>query len=149
MYTLQRSQVIPTDLETAWSFIEDPRNLDRITPEDMRFEIVTDIPATMFNGLLIEYRIDLPDIGRQKWVTEIKHIRPQQSFVDEQRIGPYSMWFHYHEIEAVEGGVLFKDQVNYVPPFGPIGQLVHSLYIRERLRTIFDYRAVSMREHLS
>jgi ligand-binding SRPBCC domain-containing protein len=32
------------------------------------------------------------------------------------------------------------DHVTYALPFGPLGDLVHVLYIRLRLEQIFDYR---------
>lgn len=148
IHTLFREQTIATDIETAWAFISSPKNLDLITPPDMSFEIITDLPEMMFNGLLIEYRVGIPLMGQQTWLTELKHIRKGQSFVDEQRIGPYKLWYHYHEIETVEDGVRFTDQVNYVMPFGPFGGIAHSAYVKNKLRAIFDYRHDAMIEHL-
>jgi ligand-binding SRPBCC domain-containing protein len=149
IHQLYRKQVIDTDLNTAWDFISSPKNLDTITPDDMSFEIITDLPATMYDGLLIEYRVGIPIIGRQTWLTEIKHIRERHSFVDEQRIGPYKLWLHYHEITEHPEGVQFIDCVNYVVPFGPCGQLAHAIYVKKQLKYVFDYRAVAMRANLS
>ncbi|MFT5837357.1 MAG: ligand-binding SRPBCC domain-containing protein, partial [Candidatus Azotimanducaceae bacterium] len=98
IYELYREQTIHTDLETAWNFIRSPQNLDKITPADMAFEIIGELPVEMYDGLLIEYRVGIPLIGKQTWLTELKHIRERHSFVDEQRIGPYKIWYHYHEI---------------------------------------------------
>ena len=108
-----------------------PENLNRITPPELDFEIITDLPDEMLNGLIIEYRIGIPLLGKQGWLTEIKHIRPQHSFVDEQRVGPYQLWYHYHEITEVEDGVRFIDRVHYALPFGPLGALAHILYVRK------------------
>lgn len=141
IHQLIREQTIPTDLLTAWDFIRSPANLDRITPPDMRFEIVGDVPDVMYDGLIIEYRIGLPLLGRQTWLTEIKHVRERRSFVDEQRVGPYRLWFHYHEITEVADGVRFLDHVTYALPFGPLGGIAHALYVRKQLTHIFDYRA--------
>jgi len=148
IYTLQREQVIATDLETAWDFISSPKNLDAITPDDMPFEILTEVPERMYNGLLIEYRVGIPILGKQTWLTELKHIREQHSFIDEQRIGPYKIWYHYHEITQVPEGVRFRDHVHYVVPGGPIGSLVHALYIRKQLKHVFDYRHDALIQHL-
>ena len=98
IHNLERSLTLPTDLDNAWEFISTPKNLDAITPDDMSFSILTDVPEVMYEGLLIEYRVGIPVIGSQCWLTEIKHIKDRHSFVDEQRIGPYSLWYHYHEI---------------------------------------------------
>lgn len=141
IHTLYREQIIETDLETAWKFISTPRNLDAITPDDLSFEIITEVPEEMRNGLLIEYKVGIPILGKQTWLTELKHIREQHSFVDEQRIGPYKIWYHYHEITEVEGGIRFLDRVNYVLPFGPLGSIAHVLYVKKQLQYIFDHRA--------
>jgi len=141
IYELHREQEIATDLDTAWDFIRSPANLDRITPPEMKFEIVSDVPEEMYNGLIIEYRIQIPVVGKQTWLTEIKHVRDRCSFVDEQRVGPYKLWFHYHEITETANGVRFTDQVIYQMPFGPLGTLVHALHVKGQLKAIFNYRA--------
>ncbi len=149
IHQLSREQIIATDLNTAWDFIRSPANLDKITPDDMAFEIVSDLPEEMYDGLLIEYRVGIPFMGKQTWLTELKHIRDRHSFVDEQRVVPYKLWYHYHEITQVAGGVRFKDQVTYIMPFGPIGEIARAVYVKSQLETIFDYRREAMERHFS
>jgi len=88
----------------------------------------------MEDGLIIEYRIGLPTLGRRRWVTEIKHIKAPYRFVDEQRLGPYRFWYHHHELREVPRGVRYR------LPFGPLGELVHALVIRRALERIFAHR---------
>jgi ligand-binding SRPBCC domain-containing protein len=38
------------------------------------------------------------------------------SFVDEQRLGPYTFWYHYHQIDAEEGRIKLTDRVYYEVP---------------------------------
>lgn len=140
MYILERRQLIHTSLEEAWRFLESPANLNTITPADLRFQIISEVPDEMYNGLLIEYRIKIPLFGTRKWLAEIKHIRKLHSFVDEQREGPYSFWYHYHELQPAKSGTWIIDRVYYAIPFGPIGRILHFLIIRKTLRRIFDYR---------
>lgn len=140
MYILERQQKVNGSLEQAWAFLQNPANLDRITPPDLKFRIVTEVPAIMYNGLIIEYRITIPCIGTHTWVTEIKHIREGISFVDEQRLGPYRFWYHYHEIRQEADGVLLIDRVHYQPPLGILGSIVRWFCIRPTLERIFDYR---------
>jgi ligand-binding SRPBCC domain-containing protein len=149
MYILERQQRVTASVEQAWAFLQNPANLDRITPPDLQFRIVTDVPAIMFNGLIVEYRITIPLLGTHTWVTEIKHIREGLSFVDEQRLGPYRFWYHYHEIRQENDGVLLIDQVCYQPPFGLLGQLLQRFYIRRTLERIFEYRRQRLEEFLS
>ncbi|WP_372794019.1 hypothetical protein [Pontiella sp.] len=140
MYTLQKETVVETSMEQAWDFIRSPANLNLITPADMAFEIMTDLPDEMSEGMLVEYRVQIPFIGKQAWLSEIKYIVPGRSFVDEQKIGPYKFWYHYHEIRPEESGVRFIDRVTYEVPFGPLGKLAHALFIRKTLERIFSFR---------
>jgi ligand-binding SRPBCC domain-containing protein len=105
----------------------------------MHFEILGDPPA-MYQGQLIAYRIRVAPGIRVHWLTEIRHVRENAFFVDEQRAGPYRLWYHEHHFSAVDGGVLMTDRVTYALPFGPLGDMVHALWVRRTLRRIFDYR---------
>ncbi len=149
MYTTEEEQVIDISLQEAWDFIRDPHNLNRITPEEMQFEILQDIPPEMYEGLLIKYRVRIPIFGKQIWVSELKHIRPRKSFVDEQRVGPYRLWYHYHEIAEVDEGVKFTDRVSYQMPFGPLGKTVHHLLVKRLLHRVFAYRREALLEIFS
>lgn len=149
MYTLAREQYVETDYKTAWKFIEQPANLNRITPPDLKFQIVSKVPEEMYEGLIIKYRITLPGLGTRTWVTEIKHIQRQWSFVDEQRLGPFVFWYHYHELRKEQTGCSIVDKVYYQPPFGLCGKLIHRLYIRRNLERIFDFRHAQLAKILT
>jgi ligand-binding SRPBCC domain-containing protein len=147
-HTINKSVIVKTSLNKAWEFIRNPENLNLITPENMDFRIVSDLPGKMFNGLTIAYRVKIPFMGITDWLTEIKHIREPYAFVDEQRVGPYKLWYHYHELEAVDGGIKIIDKVHYQLPFGIFGHVAHLLFVRRTLMKIFDYRNVKFKELL-
>ncbi|GAA5520609.1 SRPBCC family protein [Aliifodinibius salicampi] len=140
-YQLKRTQVIPSDISEVWNFISTPRNLSKITPDYMGFDITSaELPEKMYEGMIISYKVS-PFLGlKTDWVTEITHLREKKFFVDEQRIGPYNIWHHEHHIEPVEDGVKMKDVVTYQPPLGPLGVLANKLFIKNKLQEIFDYR---------
>ncbi|MBE0582331.1 MAG: SRPBCC family protein [Desulfofustis sp.] len=140
MHLLKQQQFLPVPVETVWELIQNPANLDSITPPDLQFSIVSPVPPVMYNGLIIEYRLRVPYFGHQSWVTEIKHIRPGCSFVDEQRLGPYRLWYHCHELQPENGGTMMIDRVHYQLPYGPLGELLHRLVVRRTLERIFAYR---------
>jgi ligand-binding SRPBCC domain-containing protein len=71
------------------------------------------------------------------------------SFVDEQRIGPYNFWYHYHQIEVEEDLIKLTDRVYYEVPYGLIGKILHLLFIRKTLNRIFDYRKEKLAELLT
>lgn len=139
-HTINKAIVVNTTLEKAWEFIRNPENLNLITPENMDFRIVSDLPEKMYNGLSIAYRVKVPVMGITDWLTEIKHIREPFAFVDEQRIGPYRFWYHYHELQEVDGGIKVIDKVHYQLPFSILGHIAHWLFVRRTLMKIFDYR---------
>jgi len=140
IYSLQRKQVLPISLEQAWPFFSTPRNLEQITPAFLNFHITSEVPEEIYNGLIITYRIAAVASIPMAWVTEIKHVEPTRQFVDEQRIGPYRFWHHLHRFREVEGGVEMEDIVHYVMPLGWLGRLAHAVFVRDRLRAIFDFR---------
>jgi ligand-binding SRPBCC domain-containing protein len=140
MYQLKRQQLVKTDMGTCWEFFSSPKNLAVITPDYMRFTVLTEQPEKMYEGLMIAYTIT-PLLGiRMGWVTEIKYVHEHLFFVDEQRKGPYRMWHHEHHFEAVEGGILMTDIVSYMLPFGILGKFAHWLFVKKQLEGIFDHR---------
>jgi ligand-binding SRPBCC domain-containing protein len=141
LHTIQRKQLIKSDLHSLWSFISSPLNLALITPGSMQFEVInSEHSEKMYAGQIIEYYVT-PFAGfRTHWVTEITHITEYEYFADEQRIGPYKLWHHQHFIKKVEGGLEMTDIVHYKVPFGFIGIIINNLFIRNKLKGIFDYR---------
>ncbi len=98
------------------------------------------LPDKTYPGLFITYKVK-PLLGiPMLWVTEITHVRERDYFVDEQRLGPYRIWHHQHHFKAVEGGVEMTDIVDYRLPLGPIGILMNALFIRKKLKQVFEYR---------
>jgi ligand-binding SRPBCC domain-containing protein len=142
-YQFYREQQLNTSLDEIWDFITSPQNLKKITPDHMGFDIISkNLPDKIYEGMIISYMVS-PLLGiKTNWVTEITHIRDREYFVDEQRIGPYSMWHHQHKVETFNGGVLMKDTVSYQPPLGILGAVANSLFIKNKLEEIFDYRKV-------
>ena len=144
-YQLHKTQKIPATIDKVWDFISSPANLKKITPEYMGFNITSKmLSEKMYPGMIISYKVS-PVLGiKMTWVTEITQVKEKQYFVDEQRVGPYSMWHHEHKIEPIEGGVLMTDIVSYKPPFGILGSIANHILIKKQLQEIFDYRTVAM-----
>ena len=140
IHVLQRVQVIPARLEDVWAYFCDPKNLNALTPPNMSFEIVRGGDTAMYEGQLLEYRVEFLRGVRWMWLTEICHRRPCEYFVDEQRLGPYRFWYHEHIFQETPSGTRMSDQVTYAVPFGFLGDLLHRFWIAGRLQGIFDFR---------
>ena len=139
-------QRLPVSLEQAWDFFSSPRNLNEITPEDMTFQITSEVPAKMYPGLIITYKVrPLLNIPFN-WVTEITHVQDKAFFVDEQRVGPYRMWHHEHHFEAVPGGVVMTDILHYDVGMGFLGWIASKLFVDKRVREIFEYREKKLQQ---
>ena len=146
IYRLHKRQNLPITKEQAWSFLSDPKNLKRITPDHMGFNILSGADRPMFAGQIIQYMVT-PILGiKTKWVTEITHLVDNEYFVDEQRFGPYSLWHHKHFIKEIDGGVEMEDIIDYKLPMGILGQLAHPLLVKPKLKEIFEYRSKALEE---
>ncbi|MCC7501066.1 MAG: SRPBCC family protein [Flavobacteriales bacterium] len=146
-HVLEREQFLPITLTEAWAFFSSPRNLGSITPPDMGFRIrgpYDDKP--MHTGQCIRYTVK-PMFGIPlTWVTRLDEVDAPHSFVDTQMKGPYKPWWHQHAFEVVEGGVLMRDRVEYELPLGAMGELAHRIFVRRRLKEIFDFRNDTLRK---
>lgn len=137
----RQSQVLPISLEEAWAFFSNPANLNEITPPDMRFQTVGGDLSPVHVGQLIWYRLQLAPFIYRTWVTEIKLVVPGECFVDEQRFGPYKLWYHRHSFKKIsETHTEVSDHVVYALPFWPFSEIAHALYVQPMHEKVFRYR---------
>jgi len=140
MYFLKQEQLLPVTLDEAWHFFATPKNLNEVTPKDMVFEIMSELPDTMYEGLLIHYRLKPMGNISINWCTEITHIKEKDYFVDEQRLGPYKIWHHEHHFKSVKGGVLMTDILHYDIGKSIFGWLAGILFVHKKVANIFKFR---------
>ena len=139
LVTLDTVQWFPRRIEHVFGFFADARNLERITPPWLGFQILPPMPA-IEAGTKIDYRIRLHGLPL-RWQSEITVWDPPHRFVDEQRRGPYRSWIHEHRFIARDGGTEVRDSVRYSVPGG---RLVDRLFVRRDVRRIFEYRATTL-----
>ena len=140
-HSIKTVQKIPVSLEDAWIFFSNYANLQKITPANMGFKVISKHHREkMYPGQVIEYKVrpilNIPIY----WMTEITHVGELKYFIDVQRKGPYSLWHHQHHFKEIEGGVEMTDIVHYKNPFGFIGEAANSLFVKSQLKKIFEYR---------
>ncbi|MBU1100787.1 MAG: SRPBCC family protein [Bacteroidetes bacterium] len=146
MTELTFRQFLPIEKEECWEFFSNPENLNKITPTDMAFEILSDKLDKMYPGQIIAYKVKLLPLVKVKWVTEITHVIEGKYFVDEQRFGPYKFWHHEHFFNEVEGGIEVVDKVSYIVPQGLLGLLINVLFIKNKINSIFRFRSKILTE---
>jgi ligand-binding SRPBCC domain-containing protein len=147
-HTLRREQWIPRPLEEVFAFFSDARNLERITPSWLGFQMLTPGPIRMAAGTRLRYRLRVHGLPLY-WTTEIRKWEPPFRFVDVQLSGPYSLWHHTHQFEARNGGTCMTDIVRYRLPLGIVGRVVRLLKVRRDVERIFDYRYERIKEQFA
>jgi ligand-binding SRPBCC domain-containing protein len=90
-------------------------------------------------GARIDYRIRLRGIP-VVWKTRITEWEAPVRFVDVQLSGPYRVWEHTHEFQAVSGGTIVRDTVDYELPAGWLGELLRRTVVARDIARIFEYR---------
>ena len=145
-HTLNTWQWLPRPQEEVFRFFSDARNLQRITPDFLRFEVLTPGPIEMRAGALIDYRLNLRGIPF-RWRTEITSWEPPFRFTDVQVRGPYAEWVHTHTFEDVDEGTMVRDSVRY-RLWGPglVTRIINRILVAPDTKRIFEFRHHALEE---
>ena len=139
-HEIKIEQWVPQPLNKTFSFFKEAKNLEKITPEFLKFKVLNQSTPKIQGGTILNYRISLHGCP-MKWQSKIKDWEPDHKFSDIQLKGPYSHWYHTHEFEEKKDGTLIKDHVLYKIPFGILGDLIVGKWIRKDLQLVFNHRA--------
>src|SRR5215217_8720939 len=106
----QTALELPLPLTTVFEFFSAAHNLEKITPREMGFRLITPKPIQMGKGTIIDYRLHVMGIPL-RWRSLISRWEPPYAFVDEQLRGPYASWVHTHSFEETPLGTRIRDEV--------------------------------------
>jgi ligand-binding SRPBCC domain-containing protein len=147
VHYLKSVQKIPTSVEEAWAFFSNAKNLLHITPPFLNLKVTSALSdEEVFAGQSMTYKVKPILNIPLSWTTEITEVERLKLFVDEQKKGPYKLWRHQHHFKEIEGGVEMTDLVVYELPFGLLGNIVHAITAKKKLRQIFTYRYYKINE---
>jgi len=138
-YVLEFRVWLPRPREEVFPFFADPRNLARLDPPRLGVQLLSPPPNPLAAGTVFDFRIRWLGIPL-RWRVLIREYDPPYRFVDVQVRGPYARWEHRHLFRAAEGGTWVEDRITYRLPLGPLGRLLHSLWIGRQLAGVFAYR---------
>lgn len=143
---LETSTLLPLRADEVFAFFANAENLERITPPELAFQILTPTPIDIEEGTIIDYRLRLFGVPFG-WRTRIVEWQPNDHFIDEQVRGPYRSWRHLHTFVESEEGTRMTDRVEYRLPLQPAGVVARPL-VRRQLDRIFRFRANAIRQLL-
>jgi len=130
---------LPRPREEIFPFFADPRNLKVLDPPWLRPALLSSPPDPLEAGTVFDFRIRWLGIPL-RWRVLIREYDPPYRFVDVQVRGPYARWEHRHLFRAEKGGTSVEDRITYRLPLGPLGRLLHTLWVRRQLAAIFAHR---------
>lgn len=129
----------PYPIDQIFSFFEDAKNLEKITPPTLRFKVLSKLPNGICEGTKIWYCLLIHKLPCF-WQSEIIRWQPGKEFTDIQRHGPYRYWHHRHWFEEKNGGTLLGDRVEFQLPLGKLGEKVLGKSVIKDVNSIFTYR---------
>lgn len=143
--TFIKESIIRATPECVFAFHELRDALRRLTPPWESAKIVQAAPdINVGSRAIIETRIF--GLVPTRWVAEHTAYDPPHMFEDVQVEGPFRRWRHRHIINSHPAGAVLRDEIEYEPPLGFIGQLAAPLVIVPRLERLFEYRHCVTRE---
>ena len=143
--TYIKESIIHALPERVFAFHELPDALQRLTPPWESAHIVQAAPdITVGSRAIIETRMF--GLFPVRWVAEHTAYDPPRMFEDVQVSGPFRRWSHRHIITRDPAGAVLRDEIEYEPPLGFIGQIAAPFVIVPRLEKLFEYRHRVTRE---
>src|SRR6266404_4249534 len=99
LHTFTTSMSLPLPRDQVFAFFADATNLQRITPPELGFAMVTPHPIDLCEGTRIEYRLHLFGLPFA-WQCEIQRWNPPDVLLDAQPRSPDNGWGHARRLWA-------------------------------------------------
>lgn len=144
----ETEQYFPVSRPKVFPFFADASNLEKITPELLKFKITKMEPAEIKTGTLIDYRLRVHGFPI-RWRTLIEDWEPPTRFSDQQMKGPYALWHHTHEFSDLAEGTWMKDIVRYKVPMGKLGLIAGGWLVASDVQQIFAYRRKAVAKYIT
>ena len=145
IFYFEKEIYIERPVAEVFDFFSRAENLEKVTPPQLQFQILTPLPIVMKAGTIIDYKLKVHHIPLS-WQTEISEWDPPYRFTDIQVRGPYRKWIHQHIFENSGSGTRMKDLLEYAIPGGILSSIINHLLVRKDIESIFQFREKRYRE---
>jgi len=134
-----KESVIHSSPEHVFAFHELPDAFERLIPPWQNVKLIQKADISVVGSRAI---IDLKVFGpfTERWVAEHTAYDPPHMFEDIQVSGPFKNWRHRHIVEPHTDGAILRDEIEYEPPFGRLGEMAVKYIIKSKLHKMFDFR---------
>jgi uncharacterized protein len=116
-----------------------PGALERLTPPWAPIHVVERTGGIAQGARVV---LDIP-VGPTsiRWIAQHVDYEEGRLFRDVQVEGPFTRWEHTHRFEAPGPTVcVLEDRIEYELPFGPVGELLGTTFVRRMLERTFTFR---------
>jgi ligand-binding SRPBCC domain-containing protein len=124
--------------ERLFAFHRDARNLPRISPPLLCFQLVTP-PAVSAPGDSQVFRMGLGPF-QSNWKARITHVIEPRLVEDVQERGLFRSWRHQHRVATDGDGSRLTDVVTFRLFPGPAGEILDYFTVRPALIAMFAWR---------
>jgi ligand-binding SRPBCC domain-containing protein len=150
MPVYERDVYVDAPFDEVWAFHSNERGLIALTPGWMGLTVERTVgpdgeedPETLLEGSrVVSTMKPLGVAPTQRWTSHIVAREEGDGtamFRDVMEEGPFPHWVHTHRFDAVDGGTLVRDRVEYELPLGPLREALGPLG-RIGLEPMFRYR---------
>ncbi len=130
----------PVSAEQLFAWHAEPDALERLTPPWEHARVIRRTGTIRDVGSRVEIQVRIGPIWRT-WISEHTAYEEGRMFRDIQIKGPFASWQHTHTFEPDGPSACYlQDRAEYALPFGALGRLVASRYVRRKLDRLFTYR---------
>jgi len=138
MRVFEKVSVIKCSVEDLFDFHLDVKNLEIITPPDMKVELLSEL-TTPKVGDILRLKSTKGFIS-SVWEVEVKELVRPNLLLDEALKSPFKTFRHSHIFLEVDDGCCeLRDVIEYELPFGFVGNLF-DFVIRSEFKKMFEHR---------
>ncbi|MCB0722066.1 MAG: SRPBCC family protein [Ignavibacteriae bacterium] len=148
MFIFEKSVIINCSIDKVFDFHSDVDNLVKLSEYgSMKVRIVSvNLPLNKGSEILLS--VKQFGILKISWLLQIEKFERPYLFSDTQLKGPFKKWKHEHRFESIGDSTKNTDRIEYEMPFGFLGKIAHSLFVRKRIEKLFEFRHKLVKELL-